>query len=82
MPHQSNGIRTIASRNKIAPRLGLGFGSRFELVLELEGNQAIAPEENCPPVRVRVRVSFGVGIVLESKATSKAMFQRKVVPKK
>ena len=48
---------------KIAPRLGLGFGSRLELVLGLGCNQTSAPEENCPPVRVRgwVRVSFGVG---------------------
>ena len=26
-----------------------------------KGNRTIAPEENCPPVRVRVRVSFRVG---------------------
>ena len=47
---------------KIAPRLGLGFGSRLELVLGLRGNQTIGPEENCPLVRVRVwvRVSFRV----------------------
>ena len=45
-----------------APRLELGFGSRLGLVLGLGCNQTIAPEENCPPVRVRgwVRVSFGV----------------------
>ena len=31
-------------------------------MLGLAGNQIIAPEKNCPPVRVRVwlRVSFGV----------------------
>ena len=61
---------------KIAPWLGLGFGSRLGLVLGLGGNQTITPKENCPPVRVRVwlRVSFGVGgqfssgaIVLEPK---------------
>ena len=48
---------------KIAPQLGVGFGSKLWLVLWLEGNQTIAPEENCPLVRVRgwVRVSFGVG---------------------
>ena len=47
---------------KIAPRLGLGFGSRLGLVLGLGGKQTIAPKENCPPVRVRgwIRVSFGV----------------------
>ena len=47
---------------KIAPRLGLGFGSRLGLVLGLWSNRIIAPDENCPPVRVRgwVRVSFGV----------------------
>ena len=61
---------------QIAPRLRLGFGSRLGLVLGLEEKQTIAPEENCPPVRVRVclRVSFAVEgqfslgtIVLESK---------------
>ena len=36
------------------PRLGLGFGSRLELVLGLRGNQTIGLEENCPLVRVRV----------------------------
>ena len=48
---------------KIAPRLGLGLGSRSGLVLGLDGNETIAPEKNCPEVRVRVwlRVSFGVG---------------------
>ena len=57
------GIRTIAPRGKLLPRLGLGFGSRSGLVLVLMGNQTIAPEENCPPVRVRIcfRASFGVG---------------------
>ena len=54
----------------------MGFGSTSGLVLELGDNQTIAPEENCPPVRVRVclRVSFAVGgqfflgaIVLEPK---------------
>ena len=41
----------------------MGFGSRLGLVLGLGGNQTIAPEEICPPVRVKgwVRVSFGVG---------------------
>ena len=39
---------------KIAPQLGLGFGSKLGLVLGLGGNQAITPEENCPPVTVRV----------------------------
>ena len=50
-------------QKKIAPRLGLGLGSRSGLVLGLDGNETIAAEKNCPPVRVRVwlRVSFGVG---------------------
>ena len=45
-----------------SPRLQLGFGSRSALVLGFGCNHTIAPEENCPPVRVRVciRVSFGV----------------------
>ena len=45
------------------PNLELGFGSRLGLVLALESNYIIAPEKNCPLVRVRtwVRVSFGVG---------------------
>ena len=48
---------------KIAPWLGLGFGSRLGLVLGLGVNQTTAPEENSPPFRVRiwVKVSFGVG---------------------
>ena len=48
---------------KIVSRLGFGFVSRLGLVLWLRGNQTIGPEENCPPVGVRVwdRVSFGVG---------------------
>ena len=45
---------------KIAPRLGLGFGSRLGLVLGLGGNQTIAPEENCP----RLGLGFGLGLVL------------------
>ena len=68
-----NGIRTIA------PRLGLGFGSRLGLVLGLGGYQTIAPWGNCTPVRITVwvRVSFGVveqfslgAIVLEPCETS------------
>ena len=45
------------------PRLELVFGSRLGLVLGLGLNQAIAPKEKCPLVRVRgwVRVSLGVG---------------------
>ena len=45
------------------PRLGLVFGSRSGLVLGLGGDKTIAPEENCPPGRVRIwfRVSFGAG---------------------
>ena len=48
---------------KIAYRIGLGFGSRSELVLRLRDNQTIDPKENCPLVRIRVwlRVNFGVG---------------------
>ena len=48
---------------KIAPRLGLGFGSSLGLLLGFGSNQAIALEENCPAVRVTiwVRVSYGVG---------------------
>ena len=45
---------------KIAPQLGLGFGSRLGLVLELGVNQTIALKENSPTVGVSVRVSFGV----------------------
>ena len=43
-------------RKKNYPRLGLGLGSgsRLELVLGLVDNQKIAPDENCAPVRVRV----------------------------
>ena len=44
---------------KIAPRLGLGFGSRSRLVLGLGDNQAIAPEEDCP----RLGLGFGLGLV-------------------
>ena len=51
---------------KIVLRLGLGFGSRLGLVLELGANQTIAPEENYPLVRVRVWVVIFLGsIVLE-----------------
>ena len=55
---------------KINLRLGLGFGSRSGLILGLGGNQTIAPDENCPSVRVRVwlRVSFGVGGQFSSEA--------------
>ena len=42
----TEGIRTIA------PRLGLGFGSRSGLVLG--GNQTISPEKDCPPFSIRV----------------------------
>ena len=47
--HEYDGIRTIV------PRLALKFESRLGLVLGLEGNQKIAPDENWSPVRV----SFG-----------------------
>ena len=51
------------SPKKIAPRLGLGFRSRLGLVLGLGSNQIIAPEQNCPLVRVRVwvRISLRLG---------------------
>ena len=45
---------------KNAPRLGLGFGSRLELVLGLGGNQTIASKENCP----WLGLGFGLGLVL------------------
>ena len=48
---------TMVSR-KIAPRLGLGFGSRLGLVLGLGDNQANAPEENCFP---RLGLVLGLG---------------------
>ena len=52
------------------PRLGLGFGSRSGLVLGWGDNQTIAPEENCPPVRIRacLGVSFAVGVQFSSGA--------------
>ena len=55
---------------KIAPWLGLGFGSRLGLVLGLGVNQTTALQENSPPVRVRtwVKVSFGVGWQFSSEA--------------
>ena len=49
---------------KIAPRLGLGLGSRLGLVLGLGVSQTIDPKENSPPpvmVSVWVRVGFRVG---------------------
>ena len=42
------------------PRLGLGFGSRLELVLVLGVSQTIAPEENSP----QLRLGFGLGLVV------------------
>ena len=56
--NEIRGIRTIA------PRLGLGFGSKLGVILELGATRQLPLEENCLlPVRVRVwvRVSFGVG---------------------
>ena len=44
---------------KMVSRLELGLGLRLGLVLALRGNQTIAPEENCPPVMVRVWVRVG-----------------------
>ena len=60
---------------KIVPPVRVGVLVKARVSIRVVGNQAIAPEENCPLVRVRVwlRVSFGVGeqfssgaIVLES----------------
>ena len=42
------------------PPVRLGFGSRLELVLELGGNQTIAPVENYH----RLGLGFGLGLVL------------------
>ena len=42
------------------PWLGLGFGSRLELVLGLGVSQTIAPEENSP----QLRLGFGLGLVV------------------
>ena len=42
------------------PRLGVGFGSRLELVLGLGASQTIAPEENSP----QLRLGFGLGLVV------------------
>ena len=42
------------------PRLGVGFGSRLELVLGLGVSQTIAPEENSP----QLRLGFGLGLVV------------------
>ena len=47
-------------QRKIAPWLGLGFGSRLGLVLGSGDNQTIAPEKKCNLFRVWLRVSFGV----------------------
>ena len=60
-------VKTVSGQlppRKIVPRLELGFQSRIGLVLGLGQNQAIAPEDNYPLVRVRVwvRISFGVGV--------------------
>ena len=42
------------------PRLGVGFGSRLELVLGLGVSQTIAPAENSP----QLRLGFGLGLVV------------------
>ena len=74
-------MRAIVSRGKLSPvRVGVWVKARvsFRVGGGGGGNQAIAPEENSPRVRVRVwlRVSFRVGgggqfssgtIVLEPK---------------
>ena len=48
---------------KIVPPVRIGVLVKARVSIRVVGNQAIAPEENCPLVRVRVwlRVSFGVG---------------------
>ena len=47
---------------KIAPRLGVGFGSKLGLVLGLGATRQL-PRGKLPPVRDNgwVRISFGVG---------------------
>ena len=45
------------------PRVRVGVCVKVRISFRVGGNQTIAPEDNCSPVRVRVwvRVSFGVG---------------------
>ena len=58
-------------RGKLPP-VRVGFGSRSGLVLALGGDQAIALEESCPLVRIRVWLSvsfevegqFSLGIIV------------------
>ena len=56
------GIWTIALQGK-SPRVRVGVWAKVRISFRVGGNQTIAPEENCPPVRVGVkfRVSFGLG---------------------
>ena len=54
----------LPPHEKIAPQLGLGFGSRLGLVLGLGGNQTSAPEENCP----LLALGFWLGLVLRLRA--------------
>ena len=57
------GIQNVAPAEENCPRLGLRSESKSWLALGLGRNQTIAPEDNCPPVRVKdwLKVSFGVG---------------------
>ena len=67
---------------KIAPWLGLAFGSRSGLVLVFGGEQTIASEKFFPTVRVRVwlRVSFGIGRQFSSGAIAVEPFSTKALP--
>ena len=44
------------------PQVWVGVRVKVRVTLKVGDNQTIAPEKNCPPVKVRVWVTAGFGV--------------------